>query len=1057
MKFKNKKVMAGMRAVAVISIISTTLFSSSYGIVLANEYSTQDSIVNHEYTHDNDSYNGSDFQYSDESKDDSHSEYSDSFEHDSYNHDDSDDSYHNSSDDNDDMDHSKNDNDHGKDHDKITICHATHSDSNPYVEITISISGKDAHKHHQDKEDIIPAPKDGCPKGHDNHENHDGDDNHGGNDGDHDGDDNDNDGGHHEDQNTAPVISLLGESTIYVYQGQTYTDQGATANDKEDGDITSHIISVSNVDTSNVGTYTVTYNVKDSKGLCASTVTRTVIVKPASNANNAPVITLIGLNPIVVTQGDIYLDPGATANDIEDGDITSSIVKTGSVDINVVGTYTITYNVTDSKGLSATTVTRTVNVVPKETTSKGKITFCLVVGNENNEVATSSYALPDGTFTMSLGTTTDFTNSVLFTKTWNASSFAPNQKVILGQNDSDCVSYGDLEFGTYNYSEMSVNGSTWNVSRYNDQNSQPVNNVFDFFPFDVINDNSDGVIIINSERPERTVYVYNTYKAGPSCDLPEITSDLASSVKVNQNFTLALNASSTSSVNWNVATTSLPVGLSFATSTNTISGIPTVAGTYSVWLTATNSCGYTDKTLVITVTGDTTGGGSKNANLSVIKTANRSTANTNDQIEYTISLENKGPDAATNVKISDVLPSQVDFVSASSSVGSYATSTGVWTVGDFANGSTTTLVIVTKVKTGTEGQNIANTATVTSDISDSDSSNNSSTSNVGVINPNTNPAGGGGGGSTGGSGGGSNGPIVGSYGGGSTGSVLSAGIANLPQVQGCNYLLDYLRRDFNNNPYEVTKLQLFLINLEGFTNLKVTGIYDQATIDAVNVFQMRYKDDVLTPWGHTAPTSYTYILTKKKVNEIYCKIAFPVTADQQLEIDNYRNTHTNTVNTNVNVRPVTNNEVGYGSNTTNVSKSNSFNSIGYVKNSTTTATTSKIAKVATTVNDVTGNVANVGMTTLAGFSSSTKGLANDFVANIISSGKKIGSLLGALFSLPLSLTSKVNQNSCQNNLGIFSGLNLILIILIAVISYFWYREYRNNKKIEEINKEIDLQ
>jgi hypothetical protein len=45
------------------------------------------------------------------------------------------------------------------------------------------------------------------------------------------------------------------------------------------------------------------------------------------------------------------------------------------------------------------------------------------------------------------------------------------------------------------------------------------------------------------------------------------------------------------------------------------------------------------------------------------------------------------------------------------------------------------------------------------------------------------------------------------------------------------------------------------------------------------------------------------------------------------------------------------------------------------------------------------------MTTLAGFSSSTKGLANDFVANIISSGKKIGSLLGALFSLPLSLTS----------------------------------------------------
>jgi hypothetical protein len=47
---------------------------------------------------------------------------------------------------------------------KITICHATHSEKNPYVEITISVNALGAHKDHQDYEDIIPAPYRGCPK-----------------------------------------------------------------------------------------------------------------------------------------------------------------------------------------------------------------------------------------------------------------------------------------------------------------------------------------------------------------------------------------------------------------------------------------------------------------------------------------------------------------------------------------------------------------------------------------------------------------------------------------------------------------------------------------------------------------------------------------------------------------------------------------------------------------------------------------------------------------------------------------------------------------------------
>ena len=57
-------------------------------------------------------------------------------------------------------------NDHGnKDHGKTTICHATGSETNPYVQITVSNNALAAHSRHQGGRDIIPAPEDGCPLG----------------------------------------------------------------------------------------------------------------------------------------------------------------------------------------------------------------------------------------------------------------------------------------------------------------------------------------------------------------------------------------------------------------------------------------------------------------------------------------------------------------------------------------------------------------------------------------------------------------------------------------------------------------------------------------------------------------------------------------------------------------------------------------------------------------------------------------------------------------------------------------------------------------------------
>jgi hypothetical protein len=77
-----------------------------------------------------------------------------------------------------------------------------------------------------------------------------------------------------------------------------------------------------------------------------------------------PVITLIGNNPINLTVGDSFTDPGANVTD--DFDAPRTITGTGSVNTAVANTYVLTYNTTDEAGNAATTVTRNVIVSAPE-------------------------------------------------------------------------------------------------------------------------------------------------------------------------------------------------------------------------------------------------------------------------------------------------------------------------------------------------------------------------------------------------------------------------------------------------------------------------------------------------------------------------------------------------------------------------------------------------------------------------------------------------------------------------------------------------------------------
>lgn len=79
---------------------------------------------------------------------------------------------------------------------------------------------------------------------------------------------------------TGPSIQLIGAASVQTMVGAPYIDQGATAMDIDDGDLTGRIEISNSVDTSLIGQYSVTYQVWDDSGNASDLVTRSVEVRP---------------------------------------------------------------------------------------------------------------------------------------------------------------------------------------------------------------------------------------------------------------------------------------------------------------------------------------------------------------------------------------------------------------------------------------------------------------------------------------------------------------------------------------------------------------------------------------------------------------------------------------------------------------------------------------------------------------------------------------------------------------------------------------------------------
>jgi uncharacterized repeat protein (TIGR01451 family) len=112
------------------------------------------------------------------------------------------------------------------------------------------------------------------------------------------------------------------------------------------------------------------------------------------------------------------------------------------------------------------------------------------------------------------------------------------------------------------------------------------------------------------------------------------------------------------------------------------------------------------------------------ADLAVTKTVNNASPAVGSNVTFTVTVTNNGPSPATGVQVNDLLPSGYTFVSSNASQGAYASGTGMWTVGDLANGASTTLQITATVLA--TGQ-YANTASGTATTADPNPGNNSAT------------------------------------------------------------------------------------------------------------------------------------------------------------------------------------------------------------------------------------------------------------------------------------------------------------------------------------------
>ena len=150
----------------------------------------------------------------------------------------------------------------------------------------------------------------------------------------------------------APVIKLVSDPNKFTFPGATYEEEGFTAIDSRDGDLTDQVKRTVTKDK-------IIYTVTDSAGNTRTVERRIIYDDPV-----APELKISGSKFISLRQGQNFVDPGFTATDNCDGDIAHRVTVSGNVNTSAPGVYTLVYTVSDSYD-NTVSVTRMVSVLKK--------------------------------------------------------------------------------------------------------------------------------------------------------------------------------------------------------------------------------------------------------------------------------------------------------------------------------------------------------------------------------------------------------------------------------------------------------------------------------------------------------------------------------------------------------------------------------------------------------------------------------------------------------------------------------------------------------------------
>lgn len=148
-----------------------------------------------------------------------------------------------------------------------------------------------------------------------------------------------------------PSVKPVGSEHVIVSYGDEYRERGAEASFMG-RDVSSEVEISAAPDTHTLGDYEVIYTYKAPPFGLPLRAARTVSVED----KKIPELTLAFTDHMTVDVGSEFTEPGYTAIDNYDGDLTDRVSVSGEVDTSKAGVYELVYSVTDSNGNTATTV-----------------------------------------------------------------------------------------------------------------------------------------------------------------------------------------------------------------------------------------------------------------------------------------------------------------------------------------------------------------------------------------------------------------------------------------------------------------------------------------------------------------------------------------------------------------------------------------------------------------------------------------------------------------------------------------------------------------------------